>query len=151
MSGKSKYRLFLIAIICLATTKNTILAQNKENDSTLTSSSILSSKVHYFATDSSQIDIQNKKVFLYHQAQVNYENIELQAEHIILNWNDNTVYAIGLADSIGNMIGEPIFKEGGKSYYCESILYNFNSTFLRCIKSFIKFSNRISHRLYTYR
>ena len=83
--------------------------------------------MHYFATDSSRIDIQNKKVFLYHQAQVNYEDIELQAEHIILNWNDNTVYAIGLPDSTGKIIGEPIFKEGGKTYYCESILYNFNS------------------------
>ena len=127
MSGKSKYRLFLLAIICLATTKNTILAQDGEQDSTSTSSSFLSSEVHYFATDSSQIDIQNKKVFLYHQAQVNYEDIELQAEHIILNWNDNTVYAIGLPDSTGKIIGEPIFKEGGKTYYCESILYNFNS------------------------
>ena len=80
MSGKFKYRLFLLVIICLATTKNTILAQDREQDSTSTSSSFLSSKVHYFATDSSQIDIQNKKVFLYHQAQVNYEDIELQAE-----------------------------------------------------------------------
>ena len=126
MSGKFKYRLFLLVIICLATTKNTILAQDGEQDSTSTSS-FLSSEVHYFATDSSQIDIQNKKVFLYHQAQVNYEDIELQAEHIILNWNDNTVYAIGLPDSTGKIIGEPIFKEGGKTYYCESILYNFNS------------------------
>ena len=115
MSGKFKYRLFLLVIICLATTKNTILAQEVEQDSTSTSSAFLSSEVHYFATDSSQIDIQNKKVFLYHQAQVNYEDIELQAEHIILNWNDNTVYAIGLPDSTGKIIGKPIFKEGRKN------------------------------------
>ena len=127
MSGKYKYRLFLISIICLASTKKTIHAQNVEQDSTSTSNPFLSSEVYYFATDSSQIDVQNKKVYLYHQAQVNYEDIELQAEHIILNWNDNTVYAIGLPDSTGKMIGEPIFKEGGKTYYCESILYNFNS------------------------
>ncbi|GIR13604.1 MAG: hypothetical protein CM15mP23_21790 [Cryomorphaceae bacterium] len=127
MSGKYKYRLFLISIICLASTKKTIHAQNVEQDSTSTSNPFLSSEVYYFATDSSQIDVQNKKVFLYHKAQVFYEDIELQAEHIILNWNENTVYAIGLPDSTGKMIGEPIFKEGGKTYYCESILYNFNS------------------------
>ena len=127
MSGKFEYRLFLLAIICLASTTNAILAQDREQDSTATSSPFLASEVHYFATDSSQIDIQNKKVLLYHQAQVNYEDIELQAEHIILNWDDNTVYAIGLPDSTGKIIGEPIFKEAGKTYYCESILYNFNS------------------------
>jgi lipopolysaccharide assembly outer membrane protein LptD (OstA) len=73
------------------------------------------------------VDLQGQKVLLYHQAQVNYEDIELQAEHIILNWKDNTVYAIGLPDSTGKIVGKPIFKEGGKIYHCESILYNFNS------------------------
>lgn len=90
-------------------------------------SSFLSSEVHYFATDSSIILLEEKKVLLYHEAQVHYEDIKLSAEHIILDWNKNTVFATGIADSLGNIIGSPIFKEGDKTYYCETILYNFDS------------------------
>lgn len=89
--------------------------------------SFINSEVHYFATDSTIVLLNQKKVLLYHEAQVNYENIELRAEHIILDWNENTVYATGLKDSLGQVQGSPIFKEGDKTYYCETILYNFNS------------------------
>lgn len=126
MSGKPIYRLFFFAILWLSTSLN-LIAQKIEPDSTSTSSSFLTSEVYYVAKDSTRIDLQNRKVLLYHQAQVNYEDIELQAEHIILNWNDNTVYAIGMPDSLGKIIGEPIFKEGDKTYHCESILYNFTT------------------------
>ena len=126
MSGKHIYSLLLNSILWFSIPLSAI-AQQAKQDSTTKSSAFLASNVYYFATDSSSIDLQEKKVLLYHQAQVNYEDIELQAEHIILNWNDNTVYAIGLPDSTGKIVGEPIFKEGGKTYHCESILYNFNS------------------------
>lgn len=89
--------------------------------------SFINSEVHYFATDSTIVLLNQKKVLLYHEAEVNYENIELRAEHIILDWNENTVYATGIKDSLGQILGSPIFKEGDKTYYCETILYNFNS------------------------
>ena len=126
MSTKSLHTLFLSLIICCSSAF-TALAQETLADSTLQETPFLSSEVKYFAVDSSIIFLAEKKVFLYHEAQVNYEDIELKAEHIIINWQDNTVFAIGLADSSGTIIGNPIFTEGGKTYNCESILYNFTS------------------------
>ncbi|MCS5664116.1 MAG: putative LPS assembly protein LptD [Flavobacteriales bacterium] len=126
MSEKSIHSL-LLSLILWCSTALSAVAQQVKQDTTAKASAFLASEVQYFATDSSIIDLQGKKVLLYHQAQVNYEDIELQAEHIILNWNDNTVYAVGLPDSTGKIIGKPIFKEGDNTYHCESILYNFNS------------------------
>ena len=126
MSGKSKHTLFLAIILWNLAFFN-VCAQQIKTDSISNKSGFLASDVHYFAEDSSIIDLQEKKVRLYHHAKVIYEDIELEAEHIVLNWNDNTVFAIGVKDSTGTVIGEPIFKEKGNTYYCESILYNFNS------------------------
>ncbi len=122
-----KYTYSLFSIFILSFGWNYLRAQEVATDSTSESSSFLSSEITYFAKDSSRIDVQGKKVLLYKEAQVNFEDIELQAEHIILNWQENTVYAIGIEDSLGNIIGSPVFKEAGKTYYCESILYNFKT------------------------
>jgi lipopolysaccharide assembly outer membrane protein LptD (OstA) len=126
LSGKSKHTLFLAIILWNLAFFN-VCAQQIKTDSISNKSGFLASDVHYFAEDSSIIDLEEKKVRLYHHAKVIYEDIELEAEHIVLNWNDNTVFAIGVKDSTGTVIGEPIFKEKGNTYYCESILYNFNS------------------------
>jgi len=126
LSAKSKHTLFLAFFQCIFVFSG-LSAQQTDQDTTLAQTSFLPSEVHYFAEDSSIIDLKGRKVRLYHQAKVNYEDIELQAEHIILNWNDNTVYAVGKIDSTGKTFGEPIFKENGKTYHCESILYNFKS------------------------
>lgn len=103
------------------------LAQTEVSDTLKKETSFIQSEVHYVAKDSTIIKLQSQQVLLYHLAQVNYEDIELQAEHIILDWNDNTVYAVGMADSTGTIIGKPIFKEGGKTYHCESIRYDFTT------------------------
>ena len=123
MSIKSSYSIKIIVIIYILSFYNTFA----QDTSIENQNDFLRSKVTYFAIDSSIINLQNNRVFLYHAAQVNYEDIELTAEYIELNWSENTVFAIGLADSTGNIVGSPVFKEGGKTYYCESILYNFNT------------------------
>ncbi len=126
MSIKLLYTHFLsLTLLCLLPL--TAIAQDTLVYATSKKTIFLAAKVHYFAKDSSIILLNEKKVLLYHEAKVNYEDIELKAEHIIINWNDNTVYAIGLADSTGVIRGNPIFTEGGKTYNCESILYNFTS------------------------
>ena len=104
-----------------------LFAQDTKKHNTLSTDLFLESEVTYFSKDSCVVDMLEKKIYLYHQAQVNYEDIELQAEYIVLDWQKNTVYAIGIPDSTGNIVGKPIFKEGGEIYYCESILYNFST------------------------
>ena len=122
---------YLNSICCLSIlsffVSQMLFAQDIKNNSALSPEPFLESEVTYFSKDSSVVDISEKKIYLYHQAQVNYENIKLQAEYIVLNWGENTVYAIGTPDSTGNIVGKPIFNEGGEIYYCESILYNFST------------------------
>ena len=124
----SKYLHFSIIFNILTFWWSQILfSQDIKNDSISKVSPFLESEVTYFSIDSSVVNILEKKIYLYHKAQVNYQDIELQAEYIVLDWQNNTVFAIGISDSIGNVIGRPIFKQGNETYNCESILYNFNT------------------------
>ncbi|KAA6311977.1 LPS-assembly protein LptD, partial [termite gut metagenome] len=64
---------------------------------------------------------------LYGQGKVNYEVIELASEVITMNMDSSTVFARGVADSLGNEKGIPVFKEGETSYETKTIRYNFKS------------------------
>ena len=94
---------------------------------TVLSPDAIKSRVHYEATDSMRIDMITEKVFLYGAAQVNYENIQLNADYIELDLKNNTVFAVGRPDSTGEMVGLPVFKEGAQEYDAERITYNFES------------------------
>lgn len=79
------------------------------------------------ANDSIVYSLDGKKVFLYGDATVNYQNIELKAEYIEFDTDKKIVFAKGVPDSTGKIIGSPIFKEGSQKYSMDDILYNFNS------------------------
>ena len=81
----------------------------------------------YEADDSIIMDKVNQKAYLYHNAVVNYDGVNLVAEYIELDFVNNTVYAIGKADSSGQIIGNPIFKDAGDEYQASSIFYNFDT------------------------
>ncbi len=72
---------------------------------TILSPDAIESRVDYEATDSMRIDMVTEKVFLYGAAQVNYENIQLNADYIELDLKNNTVFADGRPDSTGRVAG----------------------------------------------
>ncbi len=79
--------------------------------------------------DSMIIDVSGKDrmIYYYGDVAVKYQNMELKAEYMEYNTNDGTVYAIGIPDSTGKIIGRPVMTESGKTYAMESIRYNFKS------------------------
>jgi len=79
------------------------------------------------ANDSMIYSLDGKKVFLYGNAVVTYQNIELKAQYIEFDMENKEVFAKGLPDSTGKNVGRPIFKEGGNTYNMEDIYYNFGS------------------------
>ncbi len=79
------------------------------------------------AKDSMVYSLDGKKVFLYGDATVNYQNIELKAQYIEFDMEKKQVFARGIPDSTGKNAGRPIFKEGTQTYTMEDIYYNFNS------------------------
>ncbi len=79
------------------------------------------------ARDSIIQDIQNKKVFLYGDAVVTYDDITLKAAYIEVDMNTNTVFASGVADSSGTMQGNPEFTQAGQTFKSKSMTYNFDT------------------------
>ena len=87
----------------------------------------LINKVRYTADDSIRMDWGQQKAYMYHNAEVDYDGINLKAEYIELDFKNNTVYAVGVADSTGKVIGNPVFKDGKDEFETTSLTYNFDT------------------------
>lgn len=79
------------------------------------------------AKDSTIYSFDGKKMFLYGDATVTYQKIELKSQYIEFDMEKKEVFARGVPDSTGKIIGRPIFKEGSQTYTMDNIFYNFNS------------------------
>lgn len=84
-------------------------------------------KVDRIASDSIVQDLINRKVYLYGDAVIKYQDITLKAEIIEVDFNTNTVYARGREDSTGKLIGSPEFTEGKQTFKAKAMSYNFDS------------------------
>jgi lipopolysaccharide assembly outer membrane protein LptD (OstA) len=83
--------------------------------------------ITYKATGYIKTDLINHKVFLVEDAQVNYGEIELKADSIVLDMETNSVYATGRPDSVGKLAGTPVFKEGSQEFETKELTYNFKT------------------------
>lgn len=86
----------------------------------------INAPVRYVANDS-MVWTRGGNAYLYGAGQVNYERVELTADIISMNMDSSVVHALGRADSTGNMVGLPVFKDGGTPYETDRISYNFKS------------------------
>lgn len=68
-----------------------------------------------------------KMIYYYGDVKVRYENIELTAEYMEYDLDSRTVYAIGVKDSTGAVVGRPVLMEGESKYEMEKVYYNFSS------------------------
>ncbi len=84
-------------------------------------------KVEYFAKDSMIIALDENMIYLYGNAELNYETTNLQAAYVDLSFETNILNAKGLPDSTGKVIGKPVFNDNGQSFDAEYMKYNFNS------------------------
>jgi len=88
---------------------------------------ILESVITYSAEDSIIPDFENQKMYLYKGGVINYQKIELRADYIMLDLVNNEVYAEGLPDSTGVIVGTPIFKDGNDEFESKTMRYNFET------------------------
>ncbi len=106
------------------------LIKSTEADSTLQphkKKQAIESQVKYSAKDSMITSITDRKLFLYGEAKVNYENIELTADYMAFDMANNEVKATSIKDSVGEPIGKPVFKQGDETFESDTINYNFKS------------------------
>lgn len=87
----------------------------------------IKSPVYRTAEDSIKADWKTKKVYLYGKAQVIYEDITLNADLIIYDLEKSLVIATYTTDSLGEVIGKPVFTDGNEEIHADTIKYNFKT------------------------
>jgi lipopolysaccharide assembly outer membrane protein LptD (OstA) len=87
----------------------------------------IKSPISYSAKDSIVYDVKNKKLYLYHDGKMKYDDINIEAERISFDWTTSVLVAEGVEDSMGVLQGTPIFKEKDQEYFAKKMEYNFKS------------------------
>ncbi|MBQ6072080.1 MAG: LPS-assembly protein LptD [Bacteroidales bacterium] len=85
------------------------------------------SVVFYSAKDSTVNDLNRRYTYLFGDAVVKYEDLELRADYIEIDFKNSELYASGVADSNGNVHGSPLFIQGESRYRAHEIKYNFTT------------------------
>ena len=84
-------------------------------------------KIHYKAKDSIRLSQKKQKIFLYNKAEIQYQDTELTAGIIIMDYVKNEVYAGRIKDSLGNYTQLPFFRQGSQEVRPDSIRFNFDT------------------------
>lgn len=108
----------------ITVTEDTLIAVQ---DSVRFKNEALTDKVTYKATDYERISQREKKIYLYNEAEVIYNDMKINAGEIILNYETNTVFAKGIKDSAGAYSQAPVFVQGPNEVQPDSIIFNFDS------------------------
>ena len=87
----------------------------------------LDDEVEYQAEDTIVMDYKNRIVFLYGNAIVKYTTLTLTADFIRIDLDSNMATATGWPDSIGQIVGNPVFQDGDQSFVAKKMRYNFKS------------------------
>ncbi len=81
----------------------------------------------FYESSDSMVWSSTGNAYLYGDSKVKYQNIQLDAEIITMNMDSSVVTAMGVVDSTGVAIGQPVFKDGETPYESDKISYNFKS------------------------
>jgi hypothetical protein len=80
--------------------------------------------VKYKAAQYAKIN-QKKDNYFIRQAELYYQDVELKAGIIVMNYETNEVYAGRIRDSTGKYTQYPNFKQGANEVQPDSIRFNF--------------------------
>ncbi|MGM0944313.1 MAG: putative LPS assembly protein LptD [Bacteroidota bacterium] len=90
--------------------------------------SSITSEITYHAEDSIIADFLTNKLYLYKEAWFEYGQMRLDADVIVIDWEKSELYASGVTDSLGNINGNPFFKDGNQVYEIrKEMRYNFKT------------------------
>ena len=88
---------------------------------------VIDAPIIYDAEDSIIFSVNGQDVYLYNNAKINYQDIELTAYYIELNLETKEIFAKGIEDSTGTLVQKPYFKQGTEEFESETMRYNFES------------------------
>ena len=113
-----------------------IFRHNKQVDDSIRLDSLnklksngLEAPVEYTSNDSMIYMAKNKTAYLYGNASVKYEQMDLKSEKIYMNLDSNIVHATGgIKDTATKQLeGTPQFKMGNDSYESDTMAFNFKT------------------------
>lgn len=87
----------------------------------------LDAPIDYLARDSIIYDIKNKKIYLFGEASVSYQEIDMKAGYIEFDYGNNLVFAEAGVDSLGRKTGVPEFKQGEQTFSAGKLKFNFKN------------------------
>ena len=139
MQTKSIYKVGLLIFFCLNYLQSQILDdssnidnpidinKNKFSDSIFKKEATLLDKVKYNAKEYVRINRKKSKLYLYNQAELYYQDMELKAGVIVLDYSKNEVTAGRIPDSTGVLIQNPYFKQINNEIRPDSLRFNFDT------------------------
>ena len=106
---------------------DSIEADATSQDSVQNKKALLLDKIKYKAKDYVRLSQKDNKIYLYNEAEIYYQDTELKAGIIIMDYVKNEVYAGRIKDSTGTYSQLPYFKQGDNVVIPDSIRFNFDT------------------------
>ena len=126
--------LFFFAVILCFNTQNAysqdslfVQKQDSLNLKKNKKRTVLDARIDYSAEDSLTFFLDNKDVFLYNKAKIDYDKMKLESGFMTVNFDTKTLFAEGVKDSTDTIVQAPIFKEGNAEYKSKELKYNFDT------------------------
>ncbi len=106
---------------------DSIQVDSVTQDSSQGKKPLLLDKIKYKAKDYVRLSQKENKIYLYNEAEIYYQDTELKAGIIIMDYVKNEVYAGRIKDSTGTYTQLPYFKQGTNVVIPDSIRFNFDT------------------------
>jgi len=107
--------------------KSELVNDSTKVDTTITKPPLLLDIIKYKAKDYVKLSQKDQKIYLYNEAEIQYQDTELKAGIIVMDYIKNEVYAGRIKDSLGNYTQLPFFKQGDNEVIPDSIRFNFDT------------------------
>ncbi|MGY8916235.1 MAG: LPS-assembly protein LptD, partial [Flavobacteriales bacterium] len=107
--------------------QDTVAVDSVQKDSLPKKEPLLLDKIRYKAKDYAKLSQKDHKIYLYNEAEIYYQDTELKAGVIIMDYEKNEVYAGRIKDSTGTYSQIPYFKQGSNEVRPDSIRFNFDT------------------------
>ncbi|MBQ7279455.1 MAG: LPS-assembly protein LptD [Bacteroidales bacterium] len=114
----------------ITTDKHLVADSTHTSDTAATmplSRNAITSVVHYKAADSIALNVASREAFLYKEGEVSYQDMNLTANAVMVDFNKQMMQAYSTTDSNGHIVGRPLFKQGHDEYLADTIKYNYNT------------------------
>jgi lipopolysaccharide assembly outer membrane protein LptD (OstA) len=105
-------------------TSEAIIVDTIVPDTNIIKDDALKFPVKYHARDSIRVNIIDEVVYLFGAATVDYDDMHLQSDYIVIDMNKKELYAEGIKDSTGVLSGTPEFSQADQKFRSNSIRYN---------------------------